>query len=103
MDTVKVNEITAYVADGALDGDEPCTDEEYEAYCNEYATVLEAEYPGAKVDVVRVDAGERTQAKVDFETTGDDGDDLRAYSEIAQHVQEIGEEVFSTGGWARQS
>ena len=104
--TERVVKIVVPVEDGTLDGDEVASDEEYEAYCQEYEANLRAAYPGATVEVVRVDPNWSRKTEVELEPVEYQSEDegyerYQRYLRVCEQVDEIGQDVFNSGSWAR--
>jgi len=99
--TERVKSITAYVADGCLDGDEIASDEEYAAYCDEWQAALEAAFPGASAYAVRVEPNTNLHPRVELENESHDFEAYERWTALCARVQEIGEMVFERGGWVR--
>jgi hypothetical protein len=101
----RVTQITVRITDTSL-GDEvetdPRRDQMYEAYCDEYAAGLQAEYPDASV-LIGVAPHGQLQEVVDIRVEPYDGshEAYTRWEQVRARVQEIGEQVFDRGNWVR--
>jgi hypothetical protein len=97
--------ITVRVTETSL-GDEVATDPNrdamYEAYCDEYASDLQTEYPEASVVVVVAPHGQ-LQEVIEVAVDPYDGshEAYTRWEQVRVRVQGIGEQVFERGSWVR--